>query len=142
MAASAKYEVTHIFKRHGDAQTQAALGQIAITQSNFENVIDTIIAPDTVSSDNANGSVGIIFKKEIDGKVTAVTIMSDKKKALTLKSAWITKTKQSISSTVNANALTSTSETKGSMNSVSDNSVSKTDGKVNKKYALSSKIDS
>lgn len=135
-------DITHIFKRHGDAQTQAALGQIAITQSNFENVIDTIIAPDTVSSNNANGSVGIIFKKEIDGKVTAVTIMSDKKKALTLKSAWITKTKQSISSTVNANALTSTSETKGSMNSVSDNSISKTDGKVNKKYALSSKTDS
>lgn len=135
-------DITHIFKRHGDAQTQAALGQIAITQSNFENVIDTIIAPDTVSSDNANGSVGIIFKKEIDGKVTAVTIMSDKKKALTLKSAWITKTKQSISSTANANALTSTSETKGSMNSVSDNSISKTDGKVNKKYALSSKTDS
>lgn len=135
-------DITHIFKRHGDVQTQAALGQIAITQSNFENVIDTIIAPDTVSSDNANGSVGIIFKKEIDGKVTAVTIMSDKKKALTLKSAWITKTKQSISSTVNANALTSTSETKGSMNSVSDNSISKIDGKVNKKYALSSKTDS
>lgn len=135
-------DITHIFKRHGDAQTQATLGQIAITKSNFENVIDTIIAPDTVSSDNVNGNTGIIFKKEIDGKVTAVTIMSDKKKALTLKSAWITKTKQSISSPVNANALTSTSETKGSMNSVSDNSISKNGEKVNKKYALSSKMDS
>lgn len=68
---------------------------------------------------DTNGQIGIVFRKIINGKINAVTILSEKKKALTLKSAWITKEKQSISPTADAEAPSSTSATRGSMNSVS-----------------------
>lgn len=72
-----------------------------------------------------------------------VTIVSEKKKALTLKSAWITKTEQATSPSLNAETLSSTSETLQRIKPVSDNSISKNTEKVNveqakttKKYAL------
>lgn len=134
----------HIFNNHGNAASEALSGQIAVTKNNIESVIETLVEPDSVERSDENGKVGIMFKKNINGRVMAITILSEKKKALTLKSAWIIKNKQHISPTDNASALPSTSKTGKSMNTVYSNSISETTGKVNpkkpkttKKFALS-----
>lgn len=134
-------DIKHIFKNHGTDAAESMRGQIPITEANFENIIETLIEPETVTRSDENGRVGIVFKKEIDGKVTAITIMSEKKKALTLKSAWITKEKQSTTPTSNVQALNLTSETGGRIKTAFDNSISENGKKVNrngkKRYALS-----
>lgn len=151
------YDVKHIFKKHGNAANEQARGQIAVSQENFEDIIETIISPDVITRSDENGQVGIKFIKEIDGKVTAITIVSEKKKALTLKSAWITKSggrtpsasadtlagtsktngrnstkrKQPTFPTVDEQAPTSTSETRRKMKTVSNNSISQNTENVN-----------
>lgn len=133
-------DIKHIFKNHGTDAAESMRGQIPITEANFENIIETLIEPETVTRSDENGRVGIVFKKEIDGKVTAITIMSEKKKALTLKSAWITKEKQSTTPTSNVQALNLTSETGGRIKTAFDNSISENGKKVNrngkKRFAL------
>lgn len=135
-------DIKHILSGHGDAKAESPMGQIAVTQENFESIIETIIDPDTIERSDAKGQVGIVFTKEIDGKVTAITIVSEKKKALTLKSAWITKKKQSTSPTPDVKSPSLTSETGRRIKTVSDNSISENTKKVNsesqkgKKFAL------
>lgn len=132
-------DIKHIFNEHGKVSSEQPRGQIAVTQDNIETIIETIIEPDTIEGVNENGVVKIIFKKEIDGKITAITVLSEKKKALTLKSARITKNKQHISPTDNASALPSTSKTGKSMNTVYSNSISETTEKVNPKKTKTTK---
>lgn len=124
-------DIRHIFIKHGTNGTEMTRGQVAITQENFENIIDTLIEPDTVTRSDENNIVGLKFQKEIGGRVTAITVMSEKRKALTLKSAWIQKEKQHISPPSNAEALNITSETLQSMDAVSNNSISKIEENVN-----------
>lgn len=132
-------DIKHIFNEHGSVSSEQPRGQIAVTQENIETIIETIIEPDTIEGVNENGVTKIIFKKEIDGKITAITVLSEKKKALTLKSARITKNKQHISPTDNASALPSTSKTGKSMNTVYSNSISETTEKVNPKKTKTTK---
>ena len=129
----------HIFNNHGNAASEALSGQIAVTKNNIESVIETLVEPDSVERSDENGKVGIMFKKNINGRVMAITILFEKKKALTLKSAWIIKNKQHISPTDNASALPSTSKTGKSMNTVYSNSISETTEKVNPKTAKTTK---
>lgn len=124
-------DIRHIFARHGENGTALRKGDIAVTQENFENIIETLIEPDSVSRTDQNGVSGIMFQKEINGKITAITVVSGKKKALTLKSAWITKLKQATSQSLNAETLSSTSETLPRIKPVSDNSISENTEKVN-----------
>ena len=128
-------DIRHMIKAHGNPKTENLRGQEAITVDNFEKIIKTIAQPDSVSSetDKKSGVVSVIFKKEIDGKTTAITIFSEKKKAFTLKTARITKKEQHISQPVNAKALTSTPKAKSSMNAVSINSISQPEQNVNSK---------
>ena len=124
-------DIRHIFARHGENGTALRKGDIAVTQENFENIIETLIEPDSVSRTDQNGVSGIMFQKEINGKITAITVVSGKKKALTLKSAWITKLKQATSQSLNAETLSSTSETLPRIKPVSNNSISENTEKVN-----------
>ena len=126
-------DIKHIFKNHGTNGTELLRGQIPVTEANFENIIETLIAPDSVSKLADGHREGVVFNKEIDGRVTAVALISEKKKALTLKSAWITKEKQSTSLTPNAQALNVTSETGQRLKTVSSNSISENAEKVNSK---------
>ena len=105
-------DVRHIFARHGVNGSALHQGDIAVTQENFENIIETLIDPDSVSRTDQNGTRGILFQKEIGGRVTAITLVSEKKKALTLKSAWITKSGGRTPS-ASADTLAGTSETNG-----------------------------
>jgi hypothetical protein len=119
-------DIRHIFDRHGSAFSEGQRGQIAITADNFDSVLRTIMKPDTVKPEvDKSGAISLVFKKEINGNVTAVTVVSEKKKALSLKSAWITvqKEKQHISPPSDVQAPNPTSKTVGSMNAVSDNSI-------------------
>lgn len=106
-------DVRHIFVRHGVNGTALHQGDIAVTQENFENIIETLIDPDSVSRTDQNGTRGIMFQKEIGGRVTAITLVSEKKKALTLKSAWITKKSGGRTPSASADTLAGTSETNG-----------------------------
>nr|DAP62541.1 MAG TPA: nuclease [Caudoviricetes sp.] len=150
-------DVRHIFARHGVNGSALHQGDIAVTQENFENIIETLIDPDSVSRTDQNGTRGILFQKEIGGRVTAITLVSEKKKALTLKSAWITKSggrtpsasadtlagtsetngrsstkrKQATSPSSNAEALNSTSETLPRIKPVSTDSISQNAENVN-----------
>lgn len=113
----------HIFKNHGNMEKESLFGQIAISKDNIENVIETLLSPDSVETSDLNEQIGILFKKNIGGRITAITILSEKKKALTLKSAWIIKNKQHISPTTDEKSPVFTSETGWSMNAVSNNSI-------------------
>lgn len=119
-------DIRHIFDRHGSAFSEGQRGQVAITADNFDSVLQTIMEPDTVKPEvDKSGAISLVFKKEVDGNVTAVTVVSEKKKALSLKSAWITvqKEKQHISPPSDVQAPNPTSKTVGSMNAVSNNSI-------------------
>lgn len=135
-------DIRHILNRHGNAATESPMGQVAVTQENFEDIIETIISPDTITRSDEGDQVGIMFTKEIDGRVAAITIVSEKKKALTLKSAWITKKKQSTSPTPDVQAPSLTSETGRRIKTTSINSISQNAENVNsesqkgKKFAL------
>lgn len=135
-------DIRHILNGHGNAATESPMGQVAVTQENFEDIIETIISPDTITRSDEGNQVGIMFTKEIDGRVTAITIVSEKKKALTLKSAWITKKKQSTSPTPDVQAPSLTSETGRRIKTTSTDSISQNAENVNsesqkgKKFAL------
>lgn len=135
-------DIRHILNGHGNAATESPMGQVAVTQENFEDIIETIISPDTITRSDEGNQVGIMFTKEIDGRVTAITIVSEKKKALTLKSAWITKKKQSTSPTPDVQAPSLTSETGRRIKTTSTSSISQNAENVNsesqkgKKFAL------
>ena len=114
-------DIRHVFSHHGDVASEALRGQEAITVDNFADVMETIFDPDTVNAErDKSGTVSLIFEKERHGRVTAVTIVSEKKKALTLKTARITKKKQHISSSSDVQAPNPTPKAVRSMNAVSD----------------------
>jgi hypothetical protein len=115
----------------GNVEKESLSGQIAISKDNIEDVIETLLSPDSVEHSDSNGQIGILFKKNIGGKITAITILSEKKKALTLKSAWIIKNKQHISPTTDEKSPVSTSITGWSMNAVSNNSIRNSEENIN-----------
>lgn len=134
------HDLRHMMKEHGDANTEAMRNQEAITADNFEYVIETIADPDEVTSekDEKSGVLSLIFIKEIAGKTTAITIFSEKKKTLTLKTAWIIKKEQHISQPTNAEALIRTPEARSSMDTVPTNSISDSAENVNRNSENSS----
>jgi hypothetical protein len=136
-------DIRHIFDHHGSAFSEGQRGQIAITADNFDSVLRTIMEPDTVKPEvDKSGAISLVFKKEVDGNVTAVTVVSEKKKALSLKSAWITvqKEKQHISPPSDVQAPNPTSKTVGSMNAVSNNSIHQKAENVKGKSEISENI--
>ena len=82
-----------MIKKHGNQESESKRGQEVINSSNFMDIIQTIADPDVVSSDvdSKSGVISVIFKKEINGRITAITVFSEKKRAFTLKTARITK---------------------------------------------------
>ena len=117
-------------------------GQDPITSDNFAQIIATLFNPDkvTLTENVASGVKSLVFEKNIDGNVTAVTVVSEKKKALSLKSAWINKkTEQHISPPSDVQAPDLTSNNELSMNTVPINSISPTADKIKGKLESTSK---
>ena len=124
-------DIRHIIKQHGNETSESSRGQKAVTVDGFTDIMETIFSPESVtSSTDRSGVVSLVFTKTIDDKITAVTVSSEKKKALTLKSAWITKKGQHISPQSDVQAPNQTSDNELSMNAV-NNSISQENGFVN-----------
>lgn len=124
-------DIRHIINGHGNDSVESLQGQVGVKIDDFYRILETVVDPENVNiSIDKSGTIALILEKEINGKVTVITVSSDKKKSLSLKSAWIKKEKQHISPPINAEAKTITPETKGSMNAVSDNSISQKSGDV------------
>lgn len=106
--------IDHIYKSHGNESTEMLSGQKAISDANIENIIETVVSPDSVSKvQNATGDA-LRFEKTLDGRNVAITITSTKKNTLTLKTAWIINKKSGDHTpSASAKALAGTSETNG-----------------------------
>ena len=127
------HDLRHMMKEHGNVENESRRNQEAISINNLKYVIETIVEPDDVNieKNEKSGVVSLIFKKEIEGKITAITIFSEKRKALTLKTAWIIKKEQYISQPTNAEALVRTPGARSSMDTVHKNSILDSDKIVN-----------
>ena len=131
-------EIRHLFKHHGNAESEALRGQDAITDENFREVLSAIFDPDTVEkSEDKSGVISLVFQKEYNGTTTAVTVVSEKKKALTLKSAWITKNGSHISPPSDVQAPNQTPNSELSMNADPMDSIPQNSDSVNRKYSIS-----
>lgn len=130
--ALSSYDLRHIFKRHGSENSESLRGQEAITERNFPNVLEAIFTPERVSANtDTSGTVSLVFEKNVDGKTTAVTVVSKKKKTLTLKSAWITKKGQHISPPFDVHAPNQTPNSEWSLDTAPNGSISNEDAVVN-----------
>ena len=112
----------------------------------FTYIIATIIEPDKVIKEiNNDKSINVLFEKKLNGRNLAITVLSNKKNTLTLKSARIFK--NSISPSSDAEAPRSTSKTLGGMNNSStsiirENSEKSTENAKKDKKRFSLDIDS
>lgn len=89
--AISSYGINHIYNNHGDVNAEQLRGQISIDSKGIENLIETIIEPDTMERSDDNGDNAIKFQRKINHQTTAVVILSDKRQTLTLKTGWINK---------------------------------------------------
>lgn len=126
--------IKHIFKKH-ESESEYNRGQIPITENNFSAIIETITDPSKVTLDRND----LMFIKELNGKVIAISVISNKKKNITLKSARIIN-KKTAPTTDSAEAFSSTSKT-GSSLAVFNNSISNSETNVNNSATESLKND-
>lgn len=141
--------IDHIYKSHGNESTEMLSGQKAINDANIENIIETVVSPDSVSKvQNATGDA-LRFEKTLDGRNVAITITSTKKNTLTLKTAWIINKKNGDHTpSASAKALAGTSETNGristtdSIHQKNENVKGKSKNGENTRFELPNTIES
>jgi hypothetical protein len=128
-------DVYHIFKEHGNENSEVLRGQIPITEDNIFDVIDTMLEPEKINKkfDKESGVTSIVFEKTTDGRFTSITVLSNDKRRLALKSARINKKRRVVSPSAQSaeSGKSSTSETLRSFNSSNNNSISDKSEKVN-----------
>lgn len=137
-------DIRHIFKKHSDNNKESERGQLAVTNSNVLDIIDTMLMPDGIRKEynEKSGVVSIVFQKVINERLMAITVLSNDKKRLTLKSARIMKKRRIVSPSVQftSSDKTSTSKTLRSLNSSND-SISNSETNVNNSATESLKND-
>ena len=72
--------VRHMFNRHGDANTEAAFGQRAVTPEDVARIPNVISDPDRVtlsSKPDANGRTALLFEKDLGDIFVTVQAVSD-----------------------------------------------------------------
>lgn len=87
-------DVVHTFKRHGDAQSEAKHGQIAVTPDSLSLLTEVISKPDSVEMDSHTDGRGrpvLLFRKYIDGNYVAVEAVSDSRKTISTDTMYIQK---------------------------------------------------
>ena len=87
-------DVVHTFKRHGDAQSEAKHGQVAVTPDSLSLLTEVISNPDSIDTDlrtDGRGRPVLLFKKYIDGNYVAVEAVSDSKKTISTDTMYIQK---------------------------------------------------
>lgn len=82
--------VRHIFKQHGDAQTEAARGQVTITKGDLAHLADVVAHPDSIerAQEQKDGMGTVIFKKKIDDNYVYVQELRAGRKKLAAKTLW------------------------------------------------------
>lgn len=86
-----KADINHIKKEHGDAQAEAARGQIAITDKDIARIPDIVSGYGAIRDDlvSEQGSKRIIFAKSFDdGTIVYLGQVSRKKKDIKTVSMW------------------------------------------------------
>lgn len=83
--------IKHIFNDHSNAKNENNRGQIAVDNNGIESIVQSIIQPDVIERSDENGMKGLLFKKQMKNRITAVTVVSDKRGYLSLKTGWINK---------------------------------------------------
>lgn len=83
--------IKHIYNDHSNVKDENNRGQIAVDSKGIESIVQSIIQPDVIERSDENGTKGILFKKQMKNKITAVTVVSDKRGYLSLKTGWINK---------------------------------------------------
>lgn len=82
-------DVRHTFRHHGNEKTEMARGQRAITVEDIANFHRIVTEFDNVNVGyDADGKEGVIFTKNINGKITAVTVHAGSIKTLSLKTMY------------------------------------------------------
>ncbi len=87
-------DIVHTFKRHGDAQSEAKHGQIAVTPDSLSLLTEVISKPDSVEMDSHTDGRGrpvLLFRKYIDGNYVAVEAVSDSRKTISTDTMYIQK---------------------------------------------------
>ncbi len=89
-------EIRKIFKDHG-SDTEALRGQQSVTKELLGKYIDVLQAPDRIilsGKKTDDGKAVFLFEKEIDGRMTAVQTVNDKRKGLFAKTFYVGKNKK------------------------------------------------
>ena len=121
--------IAHIFESHGKEEKEKPRGQKAVDYNNIEDVLETILLPDDVTQVSDDSGTALRFEKYSGQRNIAITITSNKKSTLTLKSAWIISGSGGRTPSANTLALAGTSKTNG--RSSTNNSISKIEENVN-----------
>lgn len=88
--------VRHMFKNHGNANSEAARGQIALTPETAANISSVLSNPDTVSlsgKTDARGRPVLIFEKQIGDNYVTAQAVADGTKSLSTDTLYIKKQK-------------------------------------------------
>jgi hypothetical protein len=93
--------VRHIFKSHGNAATEAARGQVAVTREDFLQLPE-ITDPDKADSveyglKTESGLPAIRYKKRINGHIVVVEEVREGRNRLALKTLWKTRAARDMS---------------------------------------------
>jgi len=81
-------DIKHLIKQHGNQSTEEPRGQRAITADDILKFVNIVQNFDTVKATEGNG---LAFTKNINGKITAVTLYADGNKSLSLKTMYADK---------------------------------------------------
>ena len=111
------HELRKIIKDHGNQKTEGQRGQVAITENELFDIIKVITDFDEVNFANVGRGEEVVlsFEKNIEGLMTVIEFVSDKRKTMYTKTAYKSKQKTDNQRASNpprdANAPLTTSET-------------------------------
>ena len=132
------YEIRKILKDHGNEETERPRGQRAITPDDFLNMPEVIQSPDNISLSPTKyeGKDAVMFEGQFDtGKMTVVAVVSDKHLDLFIRTAYVGVKKGNLATPIDEQASINTPE--ASRGTVSDNTISQPESKVNTKTSNS-----
>jgi len=123
-------DIRHMLKQHGNQDTEALKGQIAITPLDIENIPDIISNPSDIvkGTNNKQGQTIRYIKRYNDNSTYVVEVVPDKSNALIIKTMW----KKPSTLTNSITTPSSTPEAKGSdiSSTLIDNNITQLDENV------------
>ena len=112
----------HIIKQHGNAETEAKRGQVAVTEEDFQKIPQIVSEFDNVylSGKSQEGKPSLTFEKEIDNIYYVVNYVSDKHHNLEVQTMYKQKKNSATADSVPSPILTSETNS-GTSSSKEDN---------------------